>query len=71
MMMIMMMTTINLSLKVKTQHMRCFCVGVFVEHKLMCFVCFIFRKNIFMGKNTEQEEQKDQKRGKSAELKQP
>ena len=48
-----------------------FCVGVFVEHKLMCFVCFIFRKNIFMGKNTEQEEQKDQKRGKSAELKQP
>ena len=48
-----------------------FCVGIFVEHKLICFVCFIFRKDIFTRKKTKQKEQKDQKRGKNAKLKQP
>ena len=44
---------------------------IFVEHKLMSFACFIFTKDVFTRKKTEQEEQKDQKRGKSADLKQP
>ena len=44
--------------------------SIFVEHKLMCFVCFISRKDIFTRKKIEQEKQKDQKRGKSIELKQ-
>ena len=43
-------------------------MGIFVEHKLVCFVYFIFRKDFFTRKKTEQE-QKDQKRGKSIELK--
>ena len=46
------------------------CMDTFVEHAIMCFVCFIFRKKIFTRKKVEQEEQKDQKRGKSIELKQ-
>ena len=46
-------------------------MGIFFEHKLMCFACFIFRKDIFTRKKTEQEKQKDQKRGKNAKLKQP
>ena len=46
-------------------------MGIFVEHKLMCLACFIFRKDSFTRKKTEQEEQKDQKRGNSVELKQP
>ena len=50
--------------------MRWFCIDILVEHKLMCFVSFIFRKDIFTSKKTEQEEQKDQKRGKITELKQ-
>ena len=50
--------------------MRWLCMDVFVEHKFMWFVCSIFRKDISTRKKTEQEEQKDQKRGKSTELKQ-
>ena len=46
------------------------CCCIFVEHKLICFVCFISRKDIFTRKKIEQEKQKDQKRGKSIELKQ-
>ena len=40
-------------------------MSIFVEHQLMRFVCFIFRKDIFSRKKTKQEEQKDQKREKS------
>ena len=59
-----------LNVKVFSKACRWLCMGIFVEHKLMCFVCFIFRKDIFTRKKIEQEEQKDQKRGKSIELKQ-
>ena len=37
-------------------HAADFVMSIFVEHKLMCFVCFIFRKDIFTRKKTEQEE---------------
>ena len=40
-----------------------FCFGIFVDHKIMCFACFIFRKDTHTRKETEQEEQKDKKRG--------
>ena len=53
------------------------CMGIFVEHKLVCFDCFIFRTGISTTKKTEQEKQKlkigsDQKRKekKNTELKQ-
>ena len=45
-------------------------MGVFVEHKQTHVFCFIFRKDIFIWKKIEQEVEKDQKRGKSIELKQ-
>ena len=47
-----------------------FCMTTLVEHKIMCFVCFIFRKDIFKRKKAELEEQKGQKRGKITEVKQ-
>ena len=43
---------------------------MFVEQKLMCFACYIFRKDIFTRIKTEKEEQKDQKIWKSMEVKQ-
>ena len=36
----------------------------------MCFACYIFRLDIFTRMKTEQEEQKDQKRRKSIQVKQ-
>ena len=41
-------------------------MGIFAEHKPMCFVCFSFRKDNFTKKKIKQEEQKDQKREKRA-----
>ena len=37
------------------EHAADFVMSIFVEHKLMRFVCFIFRKDIFTRKKTEQE----------------
>ena len=54
----------------RTKDMYWFCFGIFVAHKLMCFACFIFRKDAFTRKKTEKEEQKDHKRGKSMNLSQ-
>ena len=52
--------------KILTKYMCWFCFGIFVEPKLMCFACFIFRKAIFTRIKAEQEEQRDQKRGKAS-----
>ena len=53
-----------------TKHMCLFCFGIFVEHKLMCFARFIFRKEIFPIIKTEQEEKRIRKEEKRIELKQ-
>ena len=59
-----------LNFKYLAKHAADFVWAYLLNSKLMCFVCFIFRKGIFTRKKTEQEEQKDQKRGKSFKLKQ-
>ena len=49
--------------KCLTKHMRWFCFGISVKHKLMCFA-YIFRKNTFTRNKTGQEEQKGSEKRK-------
>ena len=71
MMMMMITTLVNATKKLKYLAQHTCCIGVFVEHKMMSFLCFVFRKDMFTGRKIEQREHKDWKRGKSTEQKQP